>query len=208
MKNLFSKLTPVQWLAIVLIVIGIAIMIPKGRGMLNFSREVRYARDNNFAAGNVSPDLIRPWMSIRYISVACAVPQKYLFDSTKIQPRKETSMIAIDRLNRQMRLGQVDGQPALMKTIHDAIVEYRAHPVVTGLIEKHVEDWMTVQYIANSSGIPALVIFQKINVSYQDNAFKPLGFLSQEVNYPGGTKALLAAIQKIVDEQGVKPVTP
>jgi hypothetical protein len=208
MKKLFSKLTPVQWLAIALIIIGIATMIPRARGMLNFSKEVRYAQENNFAAGNVSPDLIRPWMSIRYISVACAVPQKYLFDSANIQPRKETSMIAISRLNQQLRLGQVDGQPSLMKTIHVAIVEYRAHPVVTGLIEKHVEDWMTVQYIANSSGIPALVIFEKINVPYEGNAFKPLGFLSEEVNYPGGRKALIAAIQKIVDEQGVKPVVP
>lgn len=208
MKKLFSKLTPVQWLAVALIVIGVAIMIPKARGMMEFSREAQYASINHFQDGNVSPDLIRPWMSLRYISVACAVPQKYLFDSAKIQPRKETSMIAISRLNRQMRLGETNGQPALLKTIHDAIVEYRAHPVVTGLIEQHVEEWMTVQYIANSSGIPALVIFQEINVPYQGNAFKPLGFLSQEVNYPGGARALIAAIQKIVDEQGVRPVTP
>jgi hypothetical protein len=208
MKKLFSKLTPVQWLAIALIIIGIAIMIPKGRGMVDFSKEVRYAQENNFAAGNVSPDLIRPWMSIRYISVACAVPQKYLFDSTNIQPGKETSMIAISRLNQQLRLGQVNGQPALMKTIHDAIVEYRAHPIVTGLIEKHVEDWMTVQYIANSSGIPALVIFDEIGVPAEGNAFKPLGFLAKEVNYSGGPKALIAAIQKIVDAQGVKPIMP
>jgi hypothetical protein len=208
MKKLFSKLTPIQWLAIALIIIGIAIMIPKGRGMLDFSKEVRYAQENNFAAGNVSPDLIRPWMSIRYISAACAVPQKYLFDEINIQPGKETSMIAISRLNQQLQLGQVDGQPALLKAVRDAIVEYRAHPVVTGLIEKHVEEWMSVQYIANSSGIPALVIFEKINIPYAGNGFKPLGFLSEEVKYPGGIKALTAAIQKIVDEQGIKPVKP
>jgi len=208
MKKLFPKLTPVQWLAVALIVIGIAIMIPRARGMFDFYKEARYAAENRFADGNVSPDRLRPWMSIRYIAVACAVPQQYLFDSAHIQPRKETSMIGINRLNQQMGLGQIDGQPALLKTMREAVTEYRAHPIVTGLIEGHVEDWMTIQYIANSTGIPALVIFEEVGIPWQDNAFKPLGFLSDEVKYPGGTKALIAAIQKIVDTQGVKPVIP
>jgi hypothetical protein len=208
MKKLFSKLTPIQWLAVALIVIGIAIMIPRAKGMFDFYKEARYAAENHFAAGNVSPELLRPWMSIRYIAVACAVPQQYLFDAAGIQPRKETSMIGINRLNQQMGLGQTDGQPTLLKTIREAVTEYRAHPVVLGLLEKRVEDWMTVQYIANSTGIPALVIFEKVGIPWQDNAFKPLGFLSEEVKYPGGTKALIAAVQQIVDEQGIKPVIP
>jgi hypothetical protein len=208
MKKLISKLTPVQWLAVALILVGVAIMIPKAKGMFDFYKEARYATENNFAAGNLSPDLLRPWMSIRYICVAYAVPQKYLFDSLKIQPKKETSMISLGRLNSQMGLGKVDGQPVLMQTVRESILEYRAHPVVTGLIEQHVEDWMTVQYIANSSGIPALVIFDEIGIPYEGNSFKPLGFLSDQVNYAGGPRALCAAIQKIVDAQGVKPVTP
>jgi len=208
MKKLISKLSPIQWLALGLIIVGLAIMVPKARGMFDFYKEVKYAKEHNFAAGNLSPDLLRPWMSVRYISVAYAIPQKYLFDSLKIQPKKETSMIALGRLNNQMRLGQVDGQPALIKTVRESILEYRAHPVVTGLIEQHVEDWMTVQYIANSSGIPALVIFDEIGIPADGNAFKPLGFLSDEVNYQGGPKALVAAVQKIVDAQGMKPVTP
>jgi hypothetical protein len=67
---------------------------------------------------------------------------------------------------------------------------------------------MTVQYIANSSGVPALVIFQEIGIPFEGNNFKPLGFLSDQVNYPGGPRALCAAIQKIVEAQGVKPVIP
>jgi hypothetical protein len=211
MKNLIEKLksiSKIQVVAVVLIVVGLAIMIPKARGMFDFYKEARYATENNFSAGNLSPDLLRPWMSIRYISVAYAVPQKYLFESLKIQPGKETSMIALNRLNSQMGLGKVDGQPVLMKTIRESIVEYRTHPVVTGLIEQHVEDWMSVQYIANSSGIPALVIFQEVGIPYEGNAFKPLGFLSDQVNYAGGPRALCAAIQKIVDAQGVKPIQP
>ena len=206
MKKLISKLTPVQWLAVALILVGVAIMIPRAKGMFDFYKEARYASENNFADGNLSPELLRPWMSIRYIAVAYAVPQQYLFDSLKIQPKKETSMIGINRLNQQMGLGKVDGQPVLLTTVRESILEYRAHPVVTGLIEKHVEDWMTMQYIANSSGVPALVIFEKIGIPANGNAFKPLGFLSDQVNYPGGTKALIAAVQKIVDAQGVKPI--
>jgi hypothetical protein len=211
MKNLVEKLksvSKVQIFAVILIIVGLAIMVPKARGMFDFSKEAQYARENNFAAGNLSPDLLRPWMSIRYIAVAYAVPQQYLFDSLNVQPKKETSMIALSRLNKEMGLGKVDGQPVLLNTVRESIVEYRAHPVVTGLIEQHVEDWMTVQYIANSSGIPASVIFDKIGIPAEGNAFKPLGFLSDQANYSGGSKALIAAIQKIVDAQGVKPVTP
>jgi hypothetical protein len=207
MKKLLERLkaiTWIQWLAVVLIVIGIAIMIPKGKGMGDFYKEVKYAQENNFAAGNLSPDLLRPWMSLRYVAAAYAVPQPYLYQALGIQAKPETSMLGLNRLNNQLKLGMVDGQPAIMQTVRNAIVQYRAHPVVTGMLEREVEDWMTIQYIANSSGIPAAVIFKEIGVPAEGNAFKPLGFLSDEVNYTGGPKALLAAIQKVVDAQGLK----
>jgi hypothetical protein len=204
----FKSVSRVQWLALALVIVGLAIMIPKARGMLEFYKEVQYATVNHFQDGNPAPELLRPWMSIRYISVAFAVPQKYLFEAANIQPKKETSMIALNRLNNQLGLGKVDGQPALVKTIRAAIVAYRANPVVTGLIEQKVEGWMTVAYIANSSGIPAATIFTGIGISPEGNAYKPLDFLSDEVSYPGGPRALVAAIQAIVDAQGFKPVIP
>ena len=208
MKKIISKLAPIQWLAVALILIGVAIMVPRAMGMVEFYKEARYATENNFADGNLSPDLLRPWMSIRYIAAAYAVPQQYLFDMAGINPRKETSMVAIDRLNQQMKLGQVDGAPALMKTISEAILAYRANPVATGLLERHVEDWMTMQYIANSTGIPTETLFRTINLPAEGNTNKPLGFLSQETNYPGRSKAMITALQTVVDAQGVKPVQP
>ncbi len=211
MKNLIEKIksiSKVQILAVILVIAGLAIMVPKARGMFEFYKEVRYAADNNFAAGNLSPDLLRPWMSIRYIAVAYAVPQKYLYDALGIRPKKETSMIAINRLNRQAGQGKANGNPELMGAIREAIVAYRANPVATGLIEQRVEDWMTVQYIANSAGIPAEAIFQETGIPLAGNAYKPLDFLGDEVDYQGGPKALVAAIQEIVDAQAVKPVTP
>ncbi len=211
MRNLFEKLkslSRVQLIAFFLIAFGAALMIPKAMGMFNFYKEVQFAVENDFASGNLSPDLLRPWMTIRYISSAYAVPQQYLFDTAKIQPRRETSLISLERLNRQMKLGQVNDQPALMTIIRGAIIAYRANPVATGLIEQHVEDWMTVQYIANSTGIPAETLLRSVDIPTKGNTYKPLGYLSEEVNYPGGTKALVAAIQAIVDAQGVKPVIP
>ena len=124
MKKLIEKLkslSKIQIAAIILIIIGLAIMLPKAQGLFEFSKEARYAQVNDFAAGNLSTDLLRPWMSLRYISVAYAVPQKYLFDATGIQPKKETSMISINRLNHQLDLGTVDGKPVLLKQVADAI---------------------------------------------------------------------------------------
>ncbi len=208
MKSMITKLKSIPkvlWVGLLLIVIGLAIMIPKALGMLEFYREVQFASQHNFAAGNPSPDLLRPWMSIRYVAVAYAVPEKILFDATGIQPKREASLIAINRLNREAGLGQANGSPVLINTIREAILAYRANHVVTGLIEKKVEGWMTVQYVANSTGIPAATIFAVINVPGNGNAYKPFDLLGDEINYPGGPAALLEAVQKVVDEQGKAP---
>jgi len=208
MKKLFAKLTPVQWLAVALIVFGMAIMIPKARGLFEFSKEARYAAEHDFAAGNLSPDLMRPWMSIRYIAAAYAVPQQYLFEAANIQPRKESSMVSLSRLNQQLNLGQVNGKPALMETIQAAVLAYRANPVATGLLERQVEDWMTMQYIANSTGLPLETLFKAVNLPVAGNANLPLDFLSRETHYPGGTRALIAALQALVEAQGLQPGPP
>ncbi len=203
-----KSISKVQWLAVALIIVGVAIMIPKAMGMVEFYKESRYAAEHDFSAGNLSPDLIRPWMSIRYIAVAYAVPQIYLYDAAGIRPHPETSMLSLNRLNQQMKLGQVDGQPALMKTVHEAILAYRANPIVTGLLEQEAQDWMTALYISNSTGVPVETIFAGIGLPVEDNAHKPLGFLSETTNYSGGTKALVTAVQKVLDAQGVEPAHP
>ena len=211
MKSLIEKIKSisiVQVIALLLIIGGIAIMIPKGMGLLDFYKEARYATDNNFQAGNLSPDLIRPWMSMRYIAAAYAVPEKYLFDALKIEPRRETSLVGLARLNAQLKLGTVDGQPALIKHVKTAILSYRANPVVTGMIEQKAEDWMTVAYIANSTGLPADTILGGTGIPPEGNQYKPLGFLSDEYHISGGPKALIAAIQKNIEAQQSKPVKP
>lgn len=208
MANIINKIksiSKIQLVAVALIIVGLTFMVVKGLGMLNFYKEVQYARVNNFKAGNISPDLLRPWMSIRYVAVAYAVPQKYLFDAANIPPKKENSMIGINRLNSQMQLGSLNGRPILINTIRDALVKYKSNPVVTGLIEKKVEDWMSIQYIANSTGIPAETIFKELGITMAGNAYFPLNVLSDDANFAGGPSALVAAVQKIVDSHPVLP---
>ena len=195
----------VQWLAVALIVIGLLIMVPKIQGMIEFTKEVQYAAQNHFDQGNLPLDLIRPWMSLRYVAAAYGVPQQYMYDALKITPRRETSMIAINRLNKQMGLGKVDGQPELIKTVREAIQTYHANPVAPGLLEKQVDNWMTIYYISNSTGIPSQTLFDALGLPQEGNLYLPLGFLSTQTNYKGGEKALMATLQTIVDQQGIKP---
>lgn len=182
-----------------LIVLGLALMVPRGLRMLDFVQEARFAAAHNFQAGHPSPDLLRPWMTLRYVAAAYAVPQAYLFDALGIQPRKETSLLSISRLNQMQRLGQVDGQPALLGQVRAAILQYQAAPVVTGLLERQVEDWMTIQYLANSTGLSPELFFQELGVPADGHAYQPVGFLSDVLDYPGGPPALAQALQRIVD---------
>ncbi len=195
-----KSLTKIQVLAIALILIGAGVMVTRGRGMMASSREVQYARNHNFAAGNLSPDLIRPWMSLRYIAVSYAIPQKYLYDAIGVQARPETSMLGVNRLNRQMGLGQTNGEPVLTAKIRQAIIDYRAHPAPTGLLEQQVEGWMSMQYIANSTGVAAETILQELHLPADaNNLNKPLDVTAGEVNYTGGPRQLVADVQAIID---------
>ncbi|MEI8133436.1 MAG: hypothetical protein WCG34_13470 [Leptolinea sp.] len=85
-------------------------------------------------------------------------------------------MLALDRLNQQSRLGQINGQPALLNTVRETIMAYRLNPVVTGLLEKQVEDWMTILYISNSTCIPVETIFNAHNIPADGNTNKPSAF--------------------------------
>lgn len=202
MKRLLETFPRISWMqlfALGLVVVGIVIMIPRAWDMFDFYKKMRYAQQHNFQAGNPSPDLLQPWMSIRYIAVMYAVPQGYLFETLNIQPKRETSLMSIERLNRELGLGTINGQPVFLGSVRAAIVAYRANPVATGLLERKVENWMTVQYIANSTGIPAQDIFEVVGLPAEGNAHKPLGLLSREAGYPGGSKSLTDAIQKVVD---------
>lgn len=203
-----KSLNKIQIISLIIIALGVALIIPRITGMASIYKEAEFAFENNFAEGNVSPDLLRPWMTIRYISTSYAVPQAYIFEATNIQPRKETTLISLKRLNQQMQLGEVDGEPVLVNKMREIILSYRANPIATGLIEQEVQEWMTIQYVANSTGISADAILEHAGIPIEGNAYFPIGYLSDITNYKGGKTALIASVQEIVDEQGIKPLIP
>jgi hypothetical protein len=195
----------VYLLGALLIIAGLAIMIPRAIKLRDFSREANYAVTNHFMQGNPSPDLIRPWMTIRYVASAYAVPQKILYDAARIEPSPITSMAAINRINSQMDLGSVNGEPKLMQVLREAVIQYNRNPVTTGLMEGQVEGWMTVQYVANSTGMPPEKIFAGIGIPMDGKQYAVLDSLSDELKYPGGKKALFKAIESVLGIQKNKP---
>ncbi|NPV77643.1 MAG: hypothetical protein HPY59_14885 [Anaerolineae bacterium] len=199
-----KKVSKIQLLALGLILIGLAIMLPRGFRMYQSYQEIEFARKHQFQTGDVSPDLLRPWMTIRYIAVSYAVPQEYLFDAVGIPPRRENSMISIARLNQQLGLGTKNGEPIVLDRIGEAILAYRANPVPTGLIERQVMGWMNLQYIANSTGIPTEVLFDEIGIPANGNAYIPLDVLSDKLHYEGGPRSLVQAVQRVVDAHSEK----
>ncbi len=191
-----------------MMLIGVVFMGVKGAGMLNMAREARYAVENNFSAGDLDPTLIRPWMNIRYIASAYAVPQKYLFDALEVTPGKETSLIALERLNKQQNLGYTGKKPAILQKVVEAIDTYRANPLVTGLIEREVQEWMTIQYLANSTGIAADELAAGTGVAVDGNLNKPIGVVADETGYPGGARGLSQALDDYIKQHLPQPELP
>lgn len=201
--NKFKTISKIQILAVILIVVGLGLAIHFGRGAFNAYRAMEYARVHNFEAGNVDSNLIRPWMTLRYIAVAYAVPQEYLFFELNIPMERRHSETPLYQLNDQFKFGPSshNGQPglAIEDKLRQAILKYRENPVPTGLKEGGVRPWMSIQYIANSTGIPAEYFFEQIGLPMDDHAYMLLERLSDETHYRGGPRALIEAVQRVVD---------
>ena len=207
MVNKLKSISTVQVLAVILILIGLVIMIRYGIGTFNAYREVEYAYRNNFDAGNLDTDLMRPWMSMRYVAVAYTVPIEYLFSELGIELERRNGNASLDDLNDEYFRGQraEQGYPIILDKLSAAILAYRENPVPTGLRQNGVRPWMNVQYIANSTGIPTEYLFEQIGIAIDDNAFIPLDRLSDEVRYPRGPRGLVEALQHAVDAYKAAP---
>ena len=84
-----------------------------------------------------------------------------------------------------------------------AITAFRENPVTTGL--RDVRPWMSMRYIANSTGVPAQAIFDAIGIPATDNEYKPLDMLGKEQHYPGGPKALADAVTSALAQRKDTP---
>lgn len=201
--NKIKSISKIQILAIILIVVGVVAVVHYGRGAFYAYRELEYARTNDFKSGNVDPELIRPWMTVRYIAVAYAVPQEYLFSELGLPMERRHSETPLDDLNAQLNLDRFEknGRPyfAIIDILRQAIIDYRENPVPTGLKEGGVRPWMSMQYVANSTGIPVETLFAQIGLPPDDTANMPLEYLADKTDYEGGLRALMDAVQRAVD---------
>ena len=88
------------------------------------------------------------------------------------------------------------GHDAVLARLRAIILTYRENPVAPGL--RDIRPWMSIAYIANSTGVPMEYIFDQINLVQLDNEYKPLDFLIDDQDYPGDMKALIDAVDAAV----------
>lgn len=188
-----------------LIVAGVFLAIRYVRGTLNAYREMEFATQHNFDAGNPDVALLEPWMNIRYIAEAYTVPQPFIFESLNIPMERASSELPLRRLNNRLDLGQDDDEAAIVERLRQIILNYRRNPVTTGLGERRVRPWMNLQYIANSTGIPVETLFAEIGVPVEGHAFMPLKRLIEQSGYEPDIDYLIDTLQRLVDEnEGVQ----
>ena len=205
MSRLLHSRKVIQGLALLLVLIGGIFAVRYAQRSMNAYRAIQFAAQNDFDAGNLDVSLIRPWMTIRYVAEAYAVPQIFLFDELNMPMERKSSDLPMGKLNARLHMGQGDDEPALVENVRQAILAYRRNPVVTGLAERHVQDWMNMQYLANSTGIPVEDLFAEVGIPVDGHAYMPLGRLVKQTGYEPGIKSLLDTLQQTVDEHQAAP---
>jgi hypothetical protein len=192
-------------LTIAVIVLGLAIAAFFGARSVRSFHQFQYIRQQGLDRGVASVDAIRPWMTLRFIAVAYAVPEEYLYSVLGIPFDQRNADQSLGELNRIYKLGLVPNSTELVivDKARAAITNYRANPVATGLHD--VRPWMSLRYIANSTGMAEGEIFAAIGLSAAGNENKPLDLLSKEQHYPGGPRALAEAVKKVLEQRKVIP---
>ena len=186
--------------AIMLLLVGLVIIVRYGQRTLRSYREFTYAREQGLLDGSASVAAIRPWMTVRYIAVAYAVPEEYIYDQLGIPftdrpgPRGDSIFDLARKLvpDKEPR----EGDDQVMARLQTIILAYRENPVAPGL--RDIRPWMSMAYIANSTGVPMEYLFEQVNLVQLDNEYKPLDFLVDEQDYPGDMKALIDAVDAAV----------
>jgi hypothetical protein len=192
-------------LTIGVIVIGLAIAGFFGIRTVTSARQLQYIRQQGLDRGSASVDAIRPWMTVRFIAVAYAVPEEYIYSALEIPFDRRRPDNSLGEINKEFQMGNspVNNQLVVIDKAKVAITDYRANPVATGL--RDVRLWMSVRYIANSTGVPEQAIFAAINIPATDNEYKPLDLLGKEQHYPGGPRALEDAVRAALAQHKATP---
>ncbi len=208
-----------RFVAGVLIVVGVLITAVYGVRSVRSYREFQYARESGLLDGTASVEAIRPWMTFRYVSVAYGVPEEYLFAQLEIPFERRNSNQTLGELNRIYDFGPPQPPEAsdplepeaapnppdlpLTSLIQDAILAYQENPVATGLDD--IRPWMTIRYVANSTGVPEAYILEQLGLTSDDNTvFKPLNLIAEEMKFEGGPRAFDDHIANILEQYEVE----
>lgn len=194
-----------QLLLMVVIVLGLAIAAFFGVRSVQSFRQFEYIRQQGLDRGTANVTAIRPWMTIRFIAVAYAVPEEYLYSALQIPFDRRNGDQSLGELNRTYQLGQTPNSTelAIIDQARNAILEYRKNPVATGL--RDLRPWMSIRYIANSTGVPESDLFATIGIPAADNQNKPIDLLSEQQHYRGGPRALIDAVQNAIEQRKATP---
>ena len=190
-----------------LILVGLAMVVFFGARARESYRQLKYLHEQGFDTGDAEVNAIRPWMTIHFVAAAYAVPEDYLFAELGLEATMRDGDLDVEHLNQQLGLGPAaDGRgPAVIDRLRRIVLAYRANPVVTGLAD--VRDWMTLNYIANSSGIPSATLTRDLRKAMgptepttpgEIRLHKPLSELAADLRYPGGPRALGEQLQAIL----------
>ena len=205
MKSIIAaikSLSKTQILAMGLVVLGLGLVIFFGLRSFRSFRQLQYIEDQKLFTATSSPEAVQPWMTIRFVATAYAVPEEYLFAALDVPLKERNDAMGLRDLNQVLQLGRSTqgAYPAIIDAVRQAIEQYRANPVAPGL-KGDIRPWMSIQYIANSTGIPADYIFEQIGLPMAGNEYKPLEVLYDEleVNH-GRRRALTEAVQTAVEE--------
>lgn len=192
-------------LAAALVVFGLVITVFFGIRAVRSFQQMRYIHEQGIDRGVAGVDAIRPWMTIRFIAIAYAVPEEYIYDQLQIPFNRRDADTSLGQLNKIYDLGlsPVNNELVIVERIKAAVTAYQTNPVVTGL--RDVRPWMSIRYIANSTGVPEEYLFQQIGLAKEGNETKPLDILSDDLHYKDGPRALVEAIQKALEEYKKSP---
>lgn len=192
-------------LAAALVVLGLAITVFFGLRAVRSFQQMRYIHEQGIDRGVAGVDAIRPWMTIRFIAIAYAVPEEYIYDQLQIPFNRRDADTSLGQLNKIYDLGlsPANNELVIVERIKAAVTAYQANPVVTGL--RDVRPWMSIRYISHSTGVPEEYLFQQIGLAKEGNETKPLDILSDDLNYKDGPRALVEAVQKALEEYKKSP---
>lgn len=187
-------------LAIGLLLFGGFLVLFFGYRSFRSFQELQYIREQGLDQGTADVNAIRPWMSIRFIATAYAVPEDILYEQLRIPPERRNPRESLFDLNNQLELGpSPNGEyPAVIDIIQPIILAYQENPTATGLDE--VRGWMNIKYISVSTGVPAERIVEVLGFPADVNQYQPLEQLNEKFNYPGGPRAMDEAIENLIRE--------